>query len=190
MNTLILIVILVGAAIGFYQGAFKQIAKFVGVFVGVILASKLSEPFGDYLADKAGTSSGLGQMVAFVLIVIVVPVLLGWVASLLTSLFASIHLGFVNRLCGAAVGVLSYMLVLSFAFNMFDFSKSKGGYATDRLEEREPLFYTVKHVSQPFIPDVFIVTDDTEIADGEEPKYGIKTTIDKTIDKINPFSNE
>lgn len=191
METLIYIVLLVGAVIGFYQGAFKQIANFAGTIVGLILATALYERFGDVLADKAGTSASMAHTIAFVLIAIVAPIVLGWVASLLTKLFKQIHLGFVNRLAGAGVGVICYGLVMSIAFNLIDFATSNAGFKAEKLEERPELYYQVKRVSQVVVPDVLIVTDSTEVAHGAEPKYGLKpavdNAVDKAVDSINPF---
>ncbi len=183
MNTLIVFVLLIGAVVGFCQGAFKMAAHFAGVAFGLIMACMLYQQFGDYLADKGGTSASMGHMFAFVLIVIIVPLILGMMASLLTKAFSAIHLGFINRLCGAAVGALCYGIVLSMAFNFMDFMTSSAGFSRDRLEERPAAFYTVKHLSQPVIPDVVIVTDSTEEASGMTPRMGLKPAVDKAVDK-------
>lgn len=191
MNILILIVLLVGAIVGFCQGAFKQIAKFAGVFVGVFIASLYSDTIGDYLSTTTGSSGSLGKTIAFVLTMVVVPVVLGWIASLLTKVFSEMHLGFLNRLAGAGIGALCNLFIMSFAFNLMDFAQSGGGFSQEVLEEREPSFYVVKHISQPFIPDFLIVDDDTEIADmdaDETPRSGLKPAVDKAIDKMNPFN--
>lgn len=190
MQTLILIVLLVGALTGFCQGAFKQIAKFIGVFAGVIIASMYSDKVGDFLSATTGTAVGTGKIFAFVLIMIVVPVALGWLASLLTKLFKDIHLGFLNRLAGAAVGAVCYLFLLSFAFNLMDFAHSGGGFRQEVLEQREDLFYLVKHISQPFIPDAVIVDDATEVAElpeGDTPRCGLRPVVDHAIDSVNPF---
>ncbi len=179
---------------GFCQGAFKQIAKFAGVFVGMILASKYSETVGDFLSVTTGTSSGMGKTMAFVLIVIVAPIALGFVASLLTKMFKEMHLGFLNRLAGAGIGAVCYLFLLSFAFNLMDFAHSGAGFNQDVLEEREYSYYLVKHLSQPFIPDAIIVDDATEVAElaeDEVPRCGLKTkvneAVDEAVDKMNPF---
>jgi len=194
VNILILIVVLVGAVVGFCQGAFKQIAKFAGVFAGVIIASMYFERVGDFLSTTTGTSTSVAKTMAYVLIMIVVPILLGWVASLLTKLFSEMHLGFLNRLSGAAIGVVCYLFLLSFAFNLMDFAQSGGGFNQEALEEREPSYYLVKHVAQPFVPDLIIVDDSTEVSEldaDDEPRCGLKPAVDKaiddTVDKMNPF---
>lgn len=189
MEILIYVVLLVGAVIGFRQGAFKQIANFLGVILGLVIAATLYQQCGDMLADKAGTSIGFGRLIAFVLIVIVVPVLLGWIASLLTSFFKKLNINFLNRLLGAIIGVISYGLLLSVALNLYDFISSNAGFKPEKLDERPGLFYKIKQATHIIIPDIIIVTDSTEIANGAEPKCGLRPVVDKTVEKINPFHN-
>lgn len=177
MDTLILIVLLVGAVIGFVQGAFKQVANFFGVTVGIVLAVALYDQFGHYLADTTGTSEGIGSIVAFVLIVVVVPVVLGLLASMLTKLASKAHLGCVNRGSGAIIGMVSYGLLMSVVFNVMDFALSNGGLKPEKLEQRSTLYYTWKHAAQWAVPDVVIVTDSTEEAEGREPRHGLSKEI-------------
>ncbi len=185
METLIYIVLLVGAVIGFYQGAFKQIANFAGVIGGIVIACMMYDTFGDYLSEYTGASESTGQIVAFLLIVLLVPVLLGWLATLLTKLFKEIHLGFINRLAGAVIGVVCFGMLMSFAFNLFDFAKSELGTNPEKLEARPSLYYTVKHASQFILPDFIIVTDDTEKRKGNKSKDVLKESFENLLDKMN-----
>jgi membrane protein required for colicin V production len=188
MTLLIVIILALGAAIGCYQGAFKQIANLLGVVVGIIIAASFYKQGGELLASKCGASAGIAQVVAFVILVIIVPVCLGFVATLLTKLFSSIHLGFLNRLAGAVIGVVCYGLLLSFAFNVYDFVESKFGFSPEKLEQRENIFYKVKHVSQHLLPDLLIVDDSTEVsakgARDAKVRSGVKRVVDKAIDKV------
>ena len=177
MDTLILIILLVGAIIGYIQGAFKQIANLAGVIVGFLLAVSLYDSFGEYLASATGATESIGNTVAFVIIIILVPIVLGWLASLLTKFFKAVHLSFVNRLAGALIGAICYGLILSVAFNIMDFAKSNGGMHPEKLEERSELFYAWKHAAQWALPDVTIVTDSTEEANGQLPMHGIKSEL-------------
>lgn len=177
MDTLIIIVLLVGAIVGFMQGAFKQIANFVGVMAGIVLATILYDQFGSFLASATGTSEGVGNVFSFILIAVLAPALLGWLATGLTKMFKAIHLGLVNRLAGAAIGALCYGLLMSFAFNLMDFSTSRGGMCPEKLDERSDLYYAWKHASQFAVPDVIIVTDSTEEAQGAEPRHGIRSKL-------------
>ena len=186
MDILIYIVLIVGAIIGFKQGAFKQVAHFLGVAAGLLIAATLYHQFGDFLADKTGASIGFGRLIAFVLIVIVVPIALGWIAAFLTEFFKKLKLNFLNRLIGMVVGVICYAMVLSFALNLFDFVASNAGFKPEKLGERSNLYYGMKHATQIIIPDILLVTDATEVANGYEPKYGLKPVVDKATEKIIP----
>ncbi len=186
MDLLIYIVLIVGAVIGFKQGAFKQVAHFLGVAVGLLIAATLYHQFGDFLADKTGASIGFGRLIAFVLIVIIVPLALGWIAAFLTEFFKKLKLNFLNRIIGALVGVVCYAVILSVALNLFDFIASNAGFKPQKLGERTDLYYQMKHATQVVIPDILLVTDQTEVANGCEPKYGLKPVVDKATEKIIP----
>lgn len=186
MEILIYIVLIIGAVIGFKQGAFKQVANFLGVAVGLLIAATLYHQFGDFLADKTGASIGFGRFIAFILIVIVVPIALGWVAAFFTEFFKKLKLNFLNRLLGAAVGVICYAIILSIGLNLYDFVVSNAGFKPEKLDERPTLYYRVKHATQIIIPDLLIVTDATEEAQGCTPKHGLQHMIDKAVDKIHP----
>ena len=186
MDILIYIVLIVGAVIGFKQGAFKQVAHFLGVAVGLLIAATLYHQFGDFLADKTGASIGFGRLIAFVLIVIIVPLALGWIAAFLTEFFKKLKLNFLNRIIGALVGVVCYAVILSVALNLFDFIASNAGFKPQKLGERTDLYYQLKHATQVVIPDILLVTDQTEVANGCEPKYGLKPVVDKATEKIIP----
>lgn len=186
MDILLYFVLIAGAFIGWKQGAFKQVAHFLGVAVGLLIAATLYHQFGDFLADKTGASIGFGRLIAFVLIVIVVPIALGWIAAFLTEFFKKLKLNFLNRIIGALVGVVCYALMLSVALNLFDFIASNAGFKTQKLSKRTEFYYQMKHATQVVIPDILLVTDQTEIANGFEPKYGLKPVVDKATEKILP----
>ena len=186
MDILLYFVLIVGAFIGWKQGAFKQVAHFLGVAVGLLIAATLYHQFGDFLADKTGASIGFGRLIAFVLIVIVVPIALGWIAAFFTEFFKKLKLNFLNRIIGALVGVVCYALMLSVALNLFDFIASNAGFKTQKLSKRTEFYYQMKHATQVVIPDLLLVTDATEVANGCEPKYGLKPVVDKATEKILP----
>ena len=187
MELIIYIVLIIGIVVGFRQGALKQIANFLGIVLGLVISTVTYHQFGDLLADKTGAAVDMGRFLAFLVIVVFVPLVLGWIAALLTGLLKKLKLNFLNRLVGAAVGFVSYLLILSVAFNMFDFLTSNGGFHPQKLAVRPQLYYQVKQITQVAIPDILIVTDATEVKNGAEPKNGIKPVIDEASEKLNPL---
>lgn len=110
---------------GWKQGLFKEIISMIGFFVGLFVAFRLYSSFGSYLApslsSNAVIANYLGKAVAFILIWIVVPILLGVVANILTRSLQGLHLGKLNSLGGAAVSLLKYLVLMSFVFCAMDY---------------------------------------------------------------------
>ena len=166
MTILIIAVAIIGAAL-------KQVTNMAGIFVGLVIAVMLYENFGKALANLTGTEQSTAEIIAFIAIVILLPLVLGWVASLLTKAFKVVHLNFINRLAGAVIGFVSYLFILSVAFNVYDFIQSNGGMKPEKLKERPALYYMLKQKSQKIVPDIIIVTDSTEEARGAKPHHAI-----------------
>lgn len=159
------------AILGFYQGFFKQVANLIGIVAGIVLATIFYSEFGQKVAELTGSTEEAGGWIAFILIAVIVPVVLGLLASLLTKLFKKMHLGCVNRTAGAILALVIYTFLMGFAFNVMDFINSSAGFHTEKLKERPELYYQIKKAPQHFIPDAIIVSDSLEearaIADGD-----------------------
>lgn len=120
LDIVILAVFVFGFVKGLMSGFFRQVVSIVGFLVGLLVASLLYTTFGDWLAPHIGTDVSVSRPVAFVLIWIGVPLLLSLLAFLLTKLVETVKLGGVNRLAGALVASVKYLLFLSCLLNVAD----------------------------------------------------------------------
>lgn len=118
LDIFILVVLLAGFVKGWMSGLLRQVVSIVGFFAGLLVAMMLYSAFGDWLAPCIGTGVTLGRALAFVLLWVGIPVVLLWIARLLTRTIEVIHLGGLNRLGGACVGMLKYMMILSCVLNV------------------------------------------------------------------------
>ena len=91
---------------GWRAGFLKEIISMIGFFVGLFLAAALYSNFGEYLAPKIGASPGVSDVIAFILIWVVVPILLGMVANILTKALKGMKLGLPNSILGAALSTM------------------------------------------------------------------------------------
>ena len=97
IDLVIVIVLAVGAIVGFMKGFIRQIVSMVGLIAGLLVARALFGVVGEKLAAEAGMSVTFGQILAFILIGVVVPVGLSVAASILTKVASAVHLSFLNR---------------------------------------------------------------------------------------------
>ena len=70
---------------GWRQGFLKEIISMVGFVVGLFVAAGLYSSFGEYLSPHIGASPTVANILAFLVLWIVVPIVLGLVANLLTK---------------------------------------------------------------------------------------------------------
>lgn len=113
IDWILLILLLVGALKGWHQGAIRQVVSLLAFFVGLIVAKACYMALGDTLSPHLNNNTTLANTLAFILIWIIVPVALGLIGELLSKVLGKLLvLGTANRLLGAGVGILKYVVIL------------------------------------------------------------------------------
>ena len=114
LDVALLVLIAIGAISGFKFGMVQGAASLVAVAVGIALASRIGDdlqPLFALLTDNENT-----QQVAGFILVLVIAVLLGMVASaMVVKGLTAIKLGWANAVGGLVVGALIVMIACSAA---------------------------------------------------------------------------
>lgn len=142
LDVLILVVLLLGLVKGAIGGFFRQVVSMVGFFAGLLVAFMLYSALGEWLAPLVGGDVTFGRALAFVLIWLGIPVVLSLLAFVLTKTVETVHLGGLNRLGGALVGGLKYLLFLSCTLNV-----ASRLHWVDSLTEQSRLYEPVHAVA-------------------------------------------
>ena len=154
IDIIIAILLAIGFVGGLKDGLIKQAAGLVGLVAGLLLGKKLYLSVAAELTPLLGMSEHTTQVLAFVLILIVVPLLLSVVAWLISKFLKGIGLGWVNRLLGAVIGVLKYALLVGLvltAIESFDFT---GRLISQEKKDASVLYYPIYNVTGVLIDDV------------------------------------
>lgn len=115
MNTLdyiILAILGVGFVAGFMKGVIQQAFSLGGLILGIILGTLLYRPFAGFLLDIFNMSDQAARIVAFIVILLVVPILFGLVGKLLSKLIQLASLGFIDRLAGGVFGLFKVLIII------------------------------------------------------------------------------
>jgi membrane protein required for colicin V production len=104
LDVLILVIIGVATFSGLRTGLIKAIFTLAGVIIGIILAGRLYVPLSEQLTFISQDS--IARIVAFVIILGIVMVIAGVLASVLKWIASIVMLGWVNRLGGAVLGFI------------------------------------------------------------------------------------
>lgn len=163
MIDIFIIVLLLWASFsGWRAGFLKEVISSLGFLVGLLVAVSCYSAFGESLAVQGTETNIFTNIVAFFLLWIVVPIILGFVANVLTKALKGMRLGMPNSMLGAAVSVLKYFILVSCVLNVM-------GALHIMNEERAAsshLYKPVTEALQVFLPDA-VAGDQGEAQDSD-----------------------
>lgn len=122
IDFIILLLIIWAIYKGWQAGFIKEIMSMIGFFAGLLVAAALYSNFGEYLAPRIGAAPAVSDIIAFVMLWVIVPILLGLVANILTKALKGMKMGLPNSVLGAVVSTLKYMVLMSCIFNVMSFT--------------------------------------------------------------------
>lgn len=105
---------------GWKQGFLKEIISSIGFLLGLFVAATCYSTLGKYLTDNNSQVNTATNVIAFFILWIIVPIVLGLVANMLTKALKGLKLGIPNSLLGALVSVIKYVILLSCIFFMME----------------------------------------------------------------------
>jgi uncharacterized membrane protein required for colicin V production len=116
----IFILVIVGFALvrGCMNGFVKEIASAIGFLLGLFVAVTCYEQFGEYLKVDGSEVNMFTSIIAFFILWIIVPILFGLLANLLTKAIEFTGLSWVNRIFGGIVSVIKFVVLISCVLNI------------------------------------------------------------------------
>lgn len=118
IDIFIAVLLLWAAFSGWRAGFLKEVVSTVGFLAGLFIAATCYSAFGQYLTVSGTETNMVTSIIAFFLLWIIVPVLLGLVANVLTKALKGMKLGMPNSILGAAISVVKYLVLMSCVLNV------------------------------------------------------------------------
>lgn len=150
LDWIILIILSIGVVRGLLKGLLVQLASLAGLIGGLFVARALYVRVGEQMAEVIGTSVTFAQILSFLLIWFLVPTLLSIFASLMTRVVGAVHLGGINRLLGACLGVVKYALFLGLIIHFLEFVDSEDTLIHETSKQSSLLYYPLSEFSGAF----------------------------------------
>lgn len=148
---IIVILILLGGFInGMQKGLTIQLAGLVAIILGAIFAGKAGNTILPYLLNAINISAGIALVLSYVLAFIIIVFAIKFLGKMLHTLIEALHIGFINKLLGGVLGVLSAAFVLSILVNLAVMIDSEGTILTDEIKSNT-LFYSKIQQAAPII---------------------------------------
>ncbi len=105
LDTVILVVLGVGLAMGFYTGLLWQVARVVSLALSIYLAIMANAGFSDWLCGQwKDVNPVINRIVAFVVVFLLVYLVFYWITRLIHKTIKATKLETLDRLLGALLG--------------------------------------------------------------------------------------
>ncbi len=113
LDLIILAILLVWAAFGLGRGAIREMIGALAILLGVFLATHAMDQAGRLLAISLPISDRMRPFAGFTVVFLVVVAFGAVVGSALERTLKTVHLGWLNRLAGAVIGLFKAAVVIS-----------------------------------------------------------------------------
>ena len=120
IDCIILCLLITGMVIGFVKGLTKQAFSVLGLILGIVLGTLFYKPFADFLRDTMNMPDRPASIIAFFIILMVVPLICGLLGNFLSKILHIANFGFLDRILGAAFGILKYLIIMGLLIMLMD----------------------------------------------------------------------
>ena len=154
IDIIVAVLLVIGLITGIKDGLVKRVLGLVGLIAGLLIGKAIYLSVAESLKPILGMPEKTTQIVAFVLILIVVPLVFSLIAWLISNLLKNVGLGWVNRLLGGLVGVLTNALILGLVFIGIESFDTHETLISSEKKEASLFFYPLSHSTGILIKDV------------------------------------
>ncbi len=147
IDIVILLVLAVGLFTGIYKGVIRQAFALGGLIAGLVLGTLFCKPVSVFILDSFRMSEKTASVIAFVAILLIVPIGCMIVGGLLSKLVKVARLGFFDRLAGGAFGLLKYFIFMGLFIQLMEYTGLSDKCIKKDGEHKSVLYEPVRKVS-------------------------------------------
>ncbi|MBP5322720.1 MAG: CvpA family protein [Bacteroidaceae bacterium] len=148
------IILAIGVVAGIKDGLIRQVAGLLGLVAGIFLGKMWYLRVAEKLDPLLGTSEKTTQIIAFILILILVPAILSFLAWLVSKWLSSVGLGGFNRFLGAIFGALKYALFAGILITAVESFDTEGHLVTMKNRQESVLYGPIHSISDVVLKEV------------------------------------
>lgn len=140
---------------GFTKGFIIELATLVALIVGIYAAINFSWLSGEFLSEHFKIEEKYLSVISFIVTFLVVVLIVVGIGKVIEKIIDLVALGFINKILGAAFGVLKAVVVLSVILLIIETFDSNDRVITEKSRENSMLYGPVSSV----IPKLLSIID-------------------------------
>jgi membrane protein required for colicin V production len=151
-DIIIIIPLLWGAYKGFKKGLIIEVASLIALFLGIWGGVKFSFVSAKYLGEVFDISDKIMPLISFAITFIIIVIAVFALAKLLQKFVKMVALGTINKITGAAFGILKFGLIISVILNIVNNINAEINFIKPEIEESSLLYQPVSKIALVLIP--------------------------------------
>lgn len=151
-DIIIIIPLLWGAFKGFKKGLIIEAASLIALLLGVWGGVKFSSISANFLGEMFNISEKLMPLISFSVTFIVIVIAVFLLAKLLERFIKMVALGAINKIGGAAFGVLKFGLIISVLLSLINNINAQIQFIDPKMEESSLLYTPISKIAIVVIP--------------------------------------
>jgi membrane protein required for colicin V production len=188
LDIIVTIILVAGLITGIKDGLVKRVLGLGGLIAGIIIGKRIYLSVAAKLTPLLGTSEKTTQIIAFALILIIVPLIFSLIAWLIGNLLKTAGLGWVNRLLGGIIGVITNALIVGLIFIGIESFDTHEVLLSQENRDASVFYYPLYRTTGLFIKDVREQIDHWKETHSEEPEDS--ETDEDAKDSDNPEDSD
>lgn len=150
---IIVSLVLLGAFVrGMRIGLAMQLAGLVAIIAGAIFAGKAAHIILPYVLKGGNISTNVAGALSYALAFIIIVISIKFIGKAIHTLFEALHLSFLNKLLGAAMGIVSACLVLSILVNLAIMIDKENDTTANKLKTETFFYSKIQKVAPIIVP--------------------------------------
>jgi len=154
LDIIILIPMLWGAYKGFTKGFVSELSTLVALSLGIWGAIHFASFVADFLINSFNMSDKYVPIISFAITFILIVIAVHFVAKLINKLIKAVSLNFINKLAGAAFGILKFGLIISIIIVILDKIDSDMNFMSEKTKKSSLLYKPVGKIAKTIFPSL------------------------------------
>jgi len=177
MNTIdivLALILLYGLVRGFFRGLLAEIASLVGIVAGIYGAIHFSHILSDFFSENMNWDSQYVNLIAFAITFILIVFLISLAGKILTKMAGFAALGIVNKLLGAAFGLLKMAFIASVIIMFFGATNEEINLVSEESLNESKLYDPVEAIAPVVLPSILREARERDLLDEENDIFDHK----------------
>lgn len=173
LDIILAVFLVLGLFRGFVNGFFVELASLLGLIAGIYGAIRFSYYAVDLMQGRVDWSDDTISLVAFAVTFIVIVLAISVIARVLTSVANVAMLGLINKLFGAAFGIIKSAFILSVLLMFINALHNRTQILDENIKENSLLYPYIQPVAPLLLPNILKEVEDYRKEDVDVQPYEI-----------------